>query len=1194
MYFKQIEMTGFKTFADRTFVNLAPGVTAIVGPNGCGKSNILDAIRWSLGEQSAKSLRGSHMQDVIFNGSEERSPTGMAEVSLTFDNADAQLPLDFAEVQISRRVYRSGESEYLINKAPCRLRDIQELFMDTGIGTNAYSLIGQGKIDLVLSSKPEDRRFLFEEAAGIIKYKSRKRIALRKLDSAENNLLRLGDIIAEIERQLRSLKRQVNAAIRYRELSDRLREIEIRAAWMKYNELSSSIDATRTQFQTAQEQYEALNAETSKKEARVEELGLAKLEVDRVLHSRREGVHELEGEMEKIERQIALIRQQIAFGKEQREQAATQKESLLHRAAIILQTKEEAGGRARKIRRELSALDENVAEKERELESANDRAIAMEQQLEELRNRALEQVNLRAKKHTDIEKVTIAITSIETHLNDLYERQQAEERANREHLSALEAARARDRELADGIARCAAEELEYDNRISELDAEIQGLNAQWQSLRERKSSTEARLGSLRELRDSYEGFGGGVRAIMEAKRNGEAGFEGVIGPVADLLSTEIANEKAIEAALGVDANSVIVHNRETVERCLAFLNASESGRVTFLPLDGLRKAGGAADGSLASSPGVIGTAKSCVQFDEQITPAVDLLLEGTLVVDTFEIARQIAETDPQSSLVTLAGERIAPNGAVTGGRGDAEGRGIIGRSAEIGELEAALEEINGEIDRCKAETERIAGRIAEDRAHREDVKRKAAELQKSASDVGSAIARHTGEIERLAQSRSTIERERDNQSQKRGEFENERNLLLQQATEIESNEERLQRELAESQDAAASARRQVSVHSGQLSDHRVQAAALRQQAEEAERDVERLAREHEDALEDSARRDELVRQLEENERKLEDEIEGNVERTKALSESKEEARKKVIESENQRQALLDESETLEKALRELREKARAAQSEVHQLELNLRHDEDQRNFFEERILDEYHLALASLKEEDVGADEMSADEREELVVEIRDKLQRMGQVNLGAIDEYEDLQKRHEFLTTQSTDLSDARDALRRVVDRIDETIKAMFLETFTQVAEYFRENFRRLFNGGQARIYLLDEEDPLECGIEIEARPPGKKPQTISLLSGGEQAMTAIALLFGIFKAKPSPFCVLDEVDAPLDDANIGRFLHLLDEFTNQSQFIIITHNKRTMSRADVLYGVTMQERGVSKLVSVRFDEVRDSETAA
>lgn len=1191
MYFKQVELTGFKSFADRTQVLFDLGITAIVGPNGCGKSNILDALRWALGEQSAKALRGAHMQDVIFNGSEHRPPTGMAEVTLVFDNADSSLPVDFAEVQVTRRVYRSGESEYLLNKAPCRLKDIQELFMDTGIGTNAYSLIGQGKIDLVLSSKPEDRRFLFEEAAGIIKYKTRKRVAMRKLENADQNLLRLGDIIAEVQRQMRSLKRQVNAAIRHRELTASLRELEIRNAWLQFNELSGQITDLKSRFNTAQAAFEKCNAKTTQEEAREEELNLKRIELERILAARRDGEYQIDSEMEKIEGRTALLRQEIEFLVQQHDQAVREHNEFKERAAAILQTQDETGAQVSAHRDKLQSLQDALTGHQARYLLLSDEVTKADTALEALRAQAMETINHRNRAQTELETIGVGMSNIDVQLDALYERQRTLHARHEEVAALLQSAQSRKSDTEKSLVKTVEQRQSAEAKRARAMETMQTLNAEWQELREKRSSQEARLNSLRELRDSYEGFAVGVRAVMSAKQQGLGDMQGIIGPVGDLISTEKNYEQAIEAALGANINNVVVEQADAAKAAIQFLKEHQEGRVTFLPLDTIRAGSHDNGDALRGLPGVIGKAIDYVQCEARILPAIQYLLFDTVIVRNIDDAIRIARSERRyPRLVTLEGEVVSSAGAVTGGRTKHESRGLLGRSAEIDDLEKSVSVM----------AERIAAIAAQGAAATELLEKLAHEIKtivesetvcrSQLAEEGVEVARFTTELDNLTQSIQQLGEQRDGLTVQRKALESRREVTQERADSFISGDETLQQQIVEAQENAVKARQQLSACGDTQTELRVELAGLAQSLEESERNKTRAEREHDEALREAARRLEQAGQFKTQEMAIHDKIAGQIERAKALSETKEEAHLKVLEAQQAHQAVVDEAETLGKSLKDLRVKTAAAQKEVHALELELSHKEDQAAFFQQRIATEYGLALASLAEGDVGADDLDENEREQRIEDIRKQLQRMGVVNLMAIEEYEALEQRNKFLTTQAEDLRKARETLLSVVARIDGTIRGMFMDTFRTIEENFKSHFRRLFNGGQARIYLLNEDDPLECGIEIEARPPGKKPQTISLLSGGEQAMTAIALLFGIFSAKPSPFCVLDEVDAPLDDANIGRFLSLLEEFTRQSQFIMITHNKQTMARANALFGVTQQERGISQIVSARFEDIKDN----
>lgn len=1186
MYFKRIEMHGFKSFADKTTIHLESGITSIVGPNGCGKSNILDAMRWALGEQSAKALRGSHMQDVIFNGSEQRPAMGMAEVSLTFDNADSKLPVDFAEVTVTRRVYRSGESEYLINQAQCRLRDIQEMFMDTGIGTAAYSMIGQGKIDLVLSSKPDDRRYLFEEAAGIIKYKSRKRIALKKLESADQNLVRLSDIINEVQRQMRSLKRQVQAAIRHRELTEALRDLEVRNAWLQFNELSGAIADLKEQFAVSRDAYEKASAQTSSQEAELERLNLKRVELERMLMARREGEQQVDSEMEKIERQVALMKRDIAFAEEKQQEALKEHEELIAKAESLKQSESDTGSLATGLRDELAALESGIAEKQAEHAQLREALQAAEAAVELARQNAIAAVSARSRTQTELETLDNALAALDAQLRSLFEDQQGQQ--GRQETLAQQVAELQRAHTAHeaSLGEAASLREQKRERRTALQEELKQLSETWTTLREQKSSEEARLKSLRELRDSYEGFAVGVRAVMRAKQEGMPEADGVIGPVGDLLSTEDQCRAAIEAALGGNINNVVCEQADAAKSAIAFLKKHQAGRVTFLPLDTIRTTMRDDTDSLSGHPGVIGKAINHIQCDARVLPAFEYLLYNTVIVHTIDDAIRIARSERRfPKLVTLDGEVVNPAGAVTGGRNRNESQGLLGRSAEIEDLEDRVGKTDARIRSTAAKAAQLTQEQESLSAQLQQIEHKEREARSSLGESGVALAKATAELESARQSDAQLQSRRDQMVAQREAMEAQRKEAASRMASMDTDDEALQTRVAEAQEQAAAQRQALSLCGDALGDLRVNLARLTQNMEEAERNRLREQRAHAEALQEAARRLSQAESLKVQAKEFESRVADAIERAKALSETKEEAHDKVLEAQREMDAVNKQADALAKSLRTLREQSDKTQKEVHKIEIELTHKEDRLEFLQESILNEYKLALASLTESEVGVDEFDEKEREELIKQHRKDLQRLGNVNLMAIEEFETLEKRAAFLEKQDQDLREAREKLMGVVAKIDETILEMFMETFNLVAENFKDYFRRLFNGGQARVYLLDENDPLESGIEIEARPPGKKPQVISLLSGGEQAMTAIALLFSIFSAKPSPFCVLDEVDAPLDDANIGRFLNLVDEFTDNSQFIVITHNKQTMAHAGALFGVTQQERGVSQIVSVKFD---------
>jgi len=1187
MYFKRISMHGFKSFADPTVINLDLGITAIVGPNGCGKSNILDALRWGLGEQSAKELRGSHMQDVIFNGSGGRPATGMAEVALTFDNADGQLPVDYNEVEVTRRVYRSGESEYLLNKTSCRLRDIQELFMDTGIGTNAYSLIGQGKIDLVLSTKPEDRRYLLEEAAGIIKYKSRKRMAMRKLESAEQNMLRLNDIIAEVDRQMRSLKRQVNAAIRHRELTTELRALEIRNAWLKYNELSGQVADLRERLVQSTDQYQELAVKTSRQEAEMESVNLKRVEADRLLAERREREHAADTEMERLEGQVSLFKKEIEFARQRAAEAAAEKARLEEESAAMDSESGASAGQLTESEKEAEKIREALADLQRQADEVRAQLSEKDRLIEELRSMTLESVNTRNRAQTELETVGVTIANIESQLSVVTGQQEALDVRMKETGGLLAQLRGEEQQVQGKLTETVRQREQSQQDRKRVEEEIVALNTKWQELRESRSSLEARLASLVELRDSYEGFAIGVRAVMMARQKNFPGMQGIIGPVGDVISTEKQYEYAIEAALGGNINNVIVDTADAAKAAITFLKENRAGRVTFLPLDTIRPGHPEDEKNLRGRQGIVGLAVDYVQCEARLLPAVQYLLYNTLIVETIDDAIRIARQESRfPRLVTLDGEVVTPAGAVTGGRTQRESRGLLGRNTEIEDLEGKVKRTKQTIadmtDRAQDLSEGAAQLGQAIRAFEAEEH----QLRKQLGDTGVALARRTAEAESHRAALEQADQTRAALEQQKQSLETRLEDARSRIGGMETDDESLRSRLEEAQKEAVQQREELNRLNAAVADQRVRENGALRALEELKRDCERSRRGSRDMQEQARKQQALAEEMEKRAQAFEEQIKEVLAQSAELSRSRDKMHGEVLETQREQHFLAESGDKLTHQLKESRIKADAAQREVHKLELECSQKEDRMQFFQERIAAEYGLALASLTEEEVGSDEYDEDERDKLVEEKRQTLQRLGSVNLGAIEEYDALEKRAKFLKAQNDDLVKARDTLLGVVKKIDATTEDMFLATFESISENFKNHFRRLFNGGQARLFLLDESNPLECGVEIEARPPGKKPQTIKLLSGGEQAMTAIALLFSIFVAKPSPFCVLDEVDAPLDDANIGRFLTMVDEFTGKSQFIMITHNKQTMARANAIFGVTQQEAGVSQLVGVRLEE--------
>ncbi len=1187
MIFKKLDMFGFKSFAEKTHLKLEEGMTCIVGPNGCGKSNIADAIRWVLGEQSAKTLRSTRMEDVIFNGSEERHPLGMAEVSLVLDNSSGRLPVDYNEVIVSRRVYRSGESEYLLNKNSCRLRDIAELFMDTGLGAHAYSMIGQGQIDLVLSSKPEDRRYLFDAAAGILKYKSRKAAATRKLELAENNLLRLNDVINEVRRQLRSIRRQVGAARRYKERQEQLKTLELRRAFVRYSALATELSKLERNYTEISDKWQELSAQLSKSEATREELGITLIDCDKRLVAARERVHETASRIEKTESRVSILKERLNAMRGVDERAV---EEIKMMEADLASAESELGAEQEKkdeAQRDLSAQKGILKAKEEEVSATVQKLRDVEQQIEQIRSESVHIVSSSATARAELDKLGAALEEAE---KDSV-RYAGDENALATTLDEMR------QEMERLLSRIETEKEEHTARQStyadkkadrdKLDGELTETERSVADTKESLSAARSRLESLNDLKEKLEGYYEGVRAVIFASKEGTLG-EGVFGPVAEILSTDTQYEAAVEALLGNALQHVVTDTRETAQRCIAFLSSEKKGRASFLPLETLnRRQPPAMEEAIRQRDEVVCAAADCIRVDEQYQGIKERLVGNALIVRTLEDACRIVEQFPDHpDLATLNGELIAADGVISGGGTAAEGGGLLGRATEIERLEAQTAELERTVEAGREKMHDLNASLAtledelsgiERRLHDDDIE--LAGMNKDSDRKRAEIERVTTDLESL---RARVEEVR----RRKAELETRRGEVRENIQQFDEKTASFERNLAEATRLARSISSDIDTLSAETTNIKITISAAEQSVVHHETETKRLTIQRDEFRRKIDARNKDLNQSRSIEHDVGEEIKEAGERAKHLIEMSETERKAAVDTEAEREQLVEAVENCEKELKEVRANYQEFQARNHEVELVLSQQREHISRIEEHAQREYSVAPGDLTAEQVGEDDYSDEQRDTEIAQIRERLAKMGPVNLMAIEENEELEKRLEFLVQQQADLDKAKENLYEVIKTINATTERMFLETFENAREYFHETFRSFFGGGRARLLLTDESDVLESGIEIEVRPPGKKMQSISLLSGGERAMTAIALIFAVFKCHPSPFCVLDEVDAPLDDVNIGRFLDLLEKFLPSTQFIVITHNKKTMEQASVLYGVTMAEKGVSQIVSVKFRE--------
>ncbi|NGO38437.1 chromosome segregation protein SMC [Limisphaera ngatamarikiensis] len=1226
MYLKSLTLLGFKSFPEKTTLNFQPGVTAIVGPNGCGKSNVADAIRWVLGEQSARALRGTEMADVIFNGTDLRKPMGMAEVSLTLGGVDearlraAGLNLDYHELTITRRVYRDGGSEYFLNRVPCRLRDIQQLFAGTGIGRTSYSIMAQGNITQVLSSKPEDRRLVFEEAAGITRFKAQKREALRKLEATEQNLLRVSDLIREVKRQIGSLQRQAGKARRYRALQAELQHLETQLARHQYDVWLAELQETERSLSACQNAMAEAEAAVQQGES--------------TLAAQREALTELLNTLTRLQQSAAAIKaaieqreQQIAFNEQRiRELVARDEQAYAELARLEEQQRvtEEALATARREwsearqalqqheathqqqRDAVQAIEEELRKHQELLRQAQTQAMSHAQHLARLRN-ALHQLEIQQQSRlAQQEKLAAEKVQLET------ERERLEAR-----LAEFESQVAREKQDAELRRRTVAERQQ---RLREVQDELAVAAAQVDKLLQTQAGVRSRLRVLEQLEESREGYDPGALAALRRSRE-------VLGSLADYIRVPDPYVVAIEQALGHHLQLVLTEHPEAAQGILADLVRNKAGRASIAalaigPRAPVDESGPTSDPAQPAREGVappasdpaggLTRALDVIEADPRVQPLLRSLLGRTFIVpDLATATAHLCNGQTGCDFVTLQGELLNRHGIYTGGylNGQGQGRGpasILGRKNQIAELRAEL----ARLDEAVAAAGRRRGELASEQTALQ------AGLQEAQSELRRqevAIAGREGELRALHNARQILARkletviyESESLHRQLEEAAQQRAQLTHQVAAAEQREAEIRNRVEELTARVEELRRERDRAQTALSDARVALVAGQQRVAAIEQQLTTLQQ----RLQDLRARAERCRQ----------DIATSVTRKEQAEHEIQLARQELLQLQSDRARLNDELAAREQErtrletaiaqaesdLRSARQRWAALQEERNRLEIERTQHQLQIDNLCRRIQEKYQLRLQDVRSEcitityaDEGPARVQVLTPEEMaraglatdwdavarqVETLQKRLEEMGAVNLVAIEEYEEAEQRHQFLSRQYEDLVQAKARLVDVIQRINTETRQMFLETFEQIRRNFAALFTEVFGGGSADLRLVDENDVLESGIEILARPPGKKLQTISLLSGGEQTMTAVALLFAIYQVKPSPFCVLDELDAPLDEANITRFLRILQRFLDHSQFIIITHNKRTISMADVLYGVTMEERGVSKIVSVRF----------
>lgn len=1175
MFLHRLEVQGFKSFVDKTELCFGEGITGVIGPNGCGKTNVSDAIRWVMGEQSAKQLRGDSMEDVIFNGCPSRKPLGMAEVHLTFKNDRGVLKSEYSEVTVSRRVFRSGVSEYSLNNSPCRLKDIRDLFFDTGMGSHAYSVIERAMVDHVLSDNSGHRRFLFEEASGITKYKVRKKEALGKLEATETDLVRLNDIVFELERELRSLGRQVGKARRYQRWRDEIRDLDLALTASQVKALAAREAEAKEQWEEESARREGITASLAGVEATLNDRKLALLELERELSTAQGGLRDREEARTQAEHQVVLLRERAAGLLRRADEAAAEARALRERLTEAAAREAEAAARLAALRAERDAAQGGASELEQGLRAVETELRERREVASERKQLSLDLFSTEADKRGTLENLRARRQSLTERRDAAAARRDELERRVAE-LGRLAAERDGERtRLEEALAAARAALAAVDAELGELAGGLAASAAELSGLREQSAAAESRLETLLELKRNFDGVAEGVKALLA----GEHRAPGTLGMISDVLEVPARYLDALEASLGEAAAFVLVADHAALTAALEQLRGLPSGRATLVDLEALATGGPHA---VPDGEGVLGRASDLVRCADRYRPLVERLLGAVVVVeDRATAARLAAHSEAGLRFVSLDGE-VWEHGRVRAGSAR-NLAGLLHRENEIRELTGELAARRQAVEALERGREELEAR----RAGTQERRAAAAGGLETARAALEALAR---ELEAGERESRWAEAEADERRREIATQEAELETLARALAEAESD-------LAEYQRQVESARTQLADLDGALHglEQRREAAAAAARA--AGEGLLRLARESGEWESQWARAEQTRREIEagiearEREEReartkvteIEAEVAGLAAGLTGLLESESTQRERVVEL--QKRFLERKAEVAggEEEARQFRFQHTELSELMHQLELDRVQTRAELDRTFERLHAEYDLDAAKWEPAEPPAD-FDAEASRARLEEMRTRFRALGPVNLLAVDEYAKKKERWQFLTRQRADLTSARAQLLEAIDKINVTASQMFRETFARVQVHFRSVFATLFEGGDSELRMVGE-DPLDCEIEIVAKPRGKHLQSISLMSGGERALTAIALLFAIYLEKPSPFCLLDEVDAPLDDANVDRFIRMLERFSDRTQFVVITHNKRTMEAARCLYGVTMQELGVSKLVSVRFD---------
>ncbi len=1181
MYLKTIEIQGFKSFANKVVFQFHDGITAIVGPNGSGKSNVADAVRWVLGEQSAKSLRGSNMQDVIFAGTETRKPLSFASVSITLDNSDHFIDLPYEEITVARRVYRSGEGEYLLNGAQVRLKDIQELFYDTGIGKEGYSIIGQGQIDKILSSKPEDRRELFDEAAGIVKFKRRKTTTMKKLDEERQNLDRINDILSEISRQLGPLKSQAETAKIYLQKKDLLKTYDANLFLLETSKIqkdeesiSDKLHITNEQLQETQKVYDSTKVKYEEAEQKIEQL-------DSKINEERDHISQNKLQEQQYENQIQLLQEQIRNAK-------TTDENLSSRITEISDQLENYAKQDKKISDDLKAQNEQLenVRKEYDVQTLNakklkEERISIEDDIEEKKSSIIDLLNARSNLKAQIQRNETMSEQAQNRRSQLESEQLKLKNEQESQKTDLDSEKAEYDAITEQIASINSEAEKANTNLTSIQEKLSLSNRQMEETHTTYDRLSSRLESLKNIAERYDGYGNSIRRIMERKDRDK----GILGVVADLIDVDKEYENAIETALGSSIQNIVTDTEETAKKQIEYLKKNKYGRATFLPLDGISSQRKFSYPEALKEPGVKGLASDLIRAEKKYSVMLQSLLGRTVIVDSIDHAISLANKyKHELRIVTLDGELFNPGGSISGGAYK-NSSNLLGRRREIDELESEIDKIQKSMDEMNANINQL---YKERDQLRENLVRLNEQLQKKSLAQNTA-ALHLEELKEKSTNSSDSYQNllKEDQKIEQQLLEIKENLKKENEslTQSEREEKLTEYKINQQREKLDQKRQEEEEASSKSQETQLTLSKLTQQGQFLHQDLERILKEKESLTEERSRYEKVLNTTADNTKEKESQINDISEKLHAAEETEKNLQKEIEGLTQEREKISSSNKQFFSEREALSEQISLLDKESFRLNAQLEKLEEQKDNRINYIWDEYGLTFSSA--EDLRDSSFTAvTPLRKNITAVKGEIKSLGDVNVNAIEQYKELSERYDFLTNQQDDLKKAEANLNKIIADLDDGMRSQFQTQFAMIQKEFDKTFRQLFGGGHGRLELVEGEDILDAGIQIIAQPPGKKLQNMMQLSGGEKSLTAIALLFAIQKLKPSPFCLLDEIEAALDESNVERFAAYLRRLTKNTQFIIITHRRGAMNVADRLYGITMQEKGISALVSVNMIE--------